>query len=150
MTRRFVLDTNVIWYGFKDEAYRERIFASYWPLHFSAVTLAELASHADSAGRGQLEQARTVAAKARRVFAPTTVDWNMVGGYLFDHRPKGRTHLSAELRLQIARMQNDALIAVSSWSRGWSVVTCDGDDFQRLAAYFPHFAERLIVEAAPA
>lgn len=60
------------------------------------------------------------------------------------------TRLSAELRLQIARMQNDALIAVSSWARGWSVVTCDGDDFQRLAAYFPQFAGRLIVEAAPA
>ena len=150
MSGRFVLDTNVVWYGFKNASYKERLEAVYRPLHLSSVALTELSSHADAIGRAQIDQARETAVRAKRVFAPTVRDWHMAGAFLFDQRPRTIGRVPAEERLRIARMQNDALIALSTWNRGWTIVTCDGHDFTRLERYFPEFKGRLIIEPAPA
>lgn len=46
-------------------------------------------------------------------------------------------------------MQNDVLIAVSAWSKGCTVVTCNGADFVPLRDFFQSLKGRLIIEPAP-
>jgi len=52
------------------------------------------------------------------------------------------------VRAEIAVAQNDALIAISSWSLGYTVVTTDAG-FQRMVEFLPQFASRLIIEKVP-
>jgi hypothetical protein len=56
--------------------------------------------------------------------------------------------ITRDVRAEIAVAQNDALIAISSWSLGYTVVTTDAG-FQRLVGFLPQFASRVIIENAP-
>ncbi len=147
MNGRYVLDTNVIWYSLMDSAFAERIVRSYAVQQFSAVVVAELATHADHVGAAAIDALLRRAGK--RVFSPTVRDWKLAGDYLRERRPRKSARLSEGDQLRLTRMQNDALIAVSAWSRGVSVVTCNGADFVPLRDFFSSLKGRLIVEPAP-
>jgi len=56
--------------------------------------------------------------------------------------------ITRDVRAEIAVAQNDALIAISSWSLGYTVVTTDAG-FQRLVEFLPQSASRLIIEKVP-
>ena len=117
-----------------DTSFAERIVRSYPVQQFSAVVVGELATHADKVGVTAVEMLLRRAGK--RVFAPTVRDWKLAGDDLRERRPRRQQRLSEGEQLRLARMQNDALIAVSAWSRGASVVTCNGADFVPLRDFF--------------
>jgi len=56
--------------------------------------------------------------------------------------------ITRDVRAEISVAQNDALIAISSWSLGYTVVTTDAG-FQRLVEFLPQSARRLIIERVP-
>lgn len=147
MSERYVLDTNVIWYSLVDASFAEHILQSYPIQQFSAVVISELAIHADRVGANAVEALLQRAGK--RVFAPTVKDWKLTGDYLRSRRPRKQQRLPEAEQLRLSRMQNDALIAVSAWGRGASVVTCNGADFIPLRDFFSSLKGRLIVEPAP-
>ena len=145
---RFVLDTNVLRYGLNDAAYRAKLHGRYTHRALSSVVLSELRRAARS--REALQQIEKLEGlRPPHVFAPTRSDWTETGRFLATLLPSLPRPVTREARAAIAVAQNDALIALSAWALGYTVVTTD-DDFRRLADFFPQFANRLIVEGAPA
>ena len=92
--------------------------------------------------------AKLDALRPPHVFAPTRSDWTDAGRFLSTLLPALPRPVTREVRAEIAVAQNDALIAISSWSLGYTVVTTDAG-FRRLVEFLPQFAPRLIVEEAP-
>jgi predicted nucleic acid-binding protein len=79
---------------------------------------------------------------------PTHQDWLDTGEFLASKIPAGG-HVSKELLAYIRKMQNDALIAFSCWSRGYTVVTSNGADFEELQVFWKAPRSRLVIEPAP-
>lgn len=144
---RFVFDTNVIRYGFLDEEYRGQLRQRYSHRAVSSVVLSELRRAARSAEvLAEIEKLEGL--RPPHVFAPTRSDWREAGRFLATLLPTLPRSIGRDVRAEIAVAQNDALIAISSWSLGYTVVTTDAG-FQRLARFHPQFASRLIIEAVP-
>jgi predicted nucleic acid-binding protein len=59
-----------------------------------------------------------------RLFAPTVGDWKRVADHLRKHLAR-RGKLNIHVRAKIAKEQNDALIALSTWALGYVLVTTD-------------------------
>ena len=71
------------------------------------------------------------------------------GGAFLATKVPDHSHVSKEFLIYIRKMQNDALIAFSCWARGFTVVTCSRDDFEKLRVFWKAAKSRLTVEAAP-
>jgi predicted nucleic acid-binding protein len=147
--RRYVFDTNIFRYASSDEEFADRVRA-YSPLAYSSVVLSELRRSAtNDAARDRLERIARAAHRSANQVNPTFGDWLVVGEYLEGQLPVGKKP-SAEALTVLRKKQNDALIAFSTWARGYVVVTCNRADFEPLAAFFKPAAKSLIIEAAPA
>ena len=113
----------------------------------SAVVLSELRRAARS-GEAIAEIGRLERLRPPHVFAPSRADWHEAGRYLATLLPALPRPITRDVRAEIAVAQNDALIALSSWSLGYTVVTTDAG-FERLVKFLPRFEARLILEKAP-
>ncbi len=141
---RFVFDTNVVRYGFLDEEYRTRLSHRFSHRAMSSVVLSELRRAARTT-EALAEIARLERLRPPHVFAPTRSDWMETARFLATLLPALPRPITRDVRAEIAVAQNDALIAMSSWSLGYTVVTTDAG-FQRLVEFLPQSASRLIIE----
>jgi predicted nucleic acid-binding protein len=144
---RFVFDTNIIRYGFLDEEYRARLLQRFSHRAISSVVLSELRRAARTSA-ALTEIARLEKLRPPHVFAPTRSDWVEAARFLATLIPSLPRPVTRDVRAEIAVAQNDALIAISSWSLGYTVVTTDAG-FHRLVDFLPQFAGRLIIENVP-
>ena len=143
---RFVFDTNLYRYGASFPDFGAHVVKSWAPVSLSAVVLSELWRSARS--EKSVELVEDMERRGRRfIFAPTEVDWRIVGQYLATRLPQTRKP-SAETLAAIRKDQNDALIAVSAWRRGHVLVTCDRD-FEPIRSYLRAPAEMLVTLSAP-
>jgi predicted nucleic acid-binding protein len=76
-------------------------------------------------------------------------DWLDTGDFLATKVPTSGA-VSIVVLAHIRKLQNDALIAFSCWSRGFAVVTSNRDDFEELRTFWGAAKNRLHVEPAPA
>lgn len=147
--RRYVFDTNIFRYASSDEEFADRVLA-YSPLAYSSVVLSELRRSAtNEAARERVASIVKAAHRSPNQVNPSFADWLRVGEYLEGQLPVGKKP-SAEALTLLRKTQNDALIAFSTWARGYIVVTCNRADFEPLAAFFKPAAKSLVVEMAPA
>ncbi len=144
---RFVFDTNVVRYGFLDEGYRTRVRHRFSHRAMSSVVLSELRRAARTT-EALAEISRLARLRPPHVFAPTRSDWMETARFLATLLPSLPRPITRDVRAEIAVAQNDALIAISSWSLGYTVVTTDAG-FQRMVEFLPQFASRLIIEKVP-
>jgi predicted nucleic acid-binding protein len=103
------------------------------PLWLSAVVLAELYVGAqEKRARQQLLIVERAFRSLNRLLVPTQEDWSLAGqviarvGGKYGYEQVGRT-----------RLMHDALIAMSAARRGFTIVTCNADDFKRLSEFRP-------------
>jgi predicted nucleic acid-binding protein len=82
------------------------------------------------------------------IFAPTYGDWREAGEYLSTLFPKDGRNPTPGLLTTIRKQQNDVLIALSSWNKGFVLVTCD-DDFEPIRAWARPPAGSLVKLRAP-
>jgi predicted nucleic acid-binding protein len=113
-------------------ARRARDGSSY-PLWFSVVVLSELLVGAsEKKARQQLLETEREFIKLNRLLVPIQRDWNLAGqvlaqvGVKYGYEEVGR-----------ARLTNDALIAMSAARSGFTVLTKNATDFQRIAEFRP-------------
>jgi predicted nucleic acid-binding protein len=99
----------------------------------SAVVLAELyVGAADKRARQHLLKMERTFTTLNRLLVPTQQDWSLAGqvlaqlGVKYGYEQVGRT-----------RLMHDALIAMSTARRGFTVLTYNDDDFRRLAEFRP-------------
>jgi predicted nucleic acid-binding protein len=145
---RFVFDTNIWRYSFADAAYRAEMQRRFTHRAISAVVLSELRRSA------RTDEALEEIEKLERlrppyVFAPTRSDWQKAAQFLGSLLPELPRPITREVRAEVAVVQNDALIALSSWNLGYTVVTSDLG-FQRISEFFPKYRGRLVICGAPA
>ena len=145
---RYVFDTNIFRYAHGDVGFRQRVEA-YSPLAYSSVVLSELRrSAANDAARRRIAEIEKKATKATVLVVPSHQDWLHTGDFLATKVSRGGA-VSSELLAYIQKLQNDALIAFSCWSRGFAVVTSNRDDFEDLRTFWGVAKNRLLVEPAP-
>jgi predicted nucleic acid-binding protein len=120
--------------------------AQYTHRALSAVVLSELvraaSSAADLAGTNALEHEMR-----ERLFAPTVGDWKRVADHLRKHLARPGK-LNIQVRAKIAKEQNDALIALSTWALGHVLVSTD-NGYEALRAAVGAPTRSLIVERVP-
>jgi predicted nucleic acid-binding protein len=101
------------------------------PLWFSAVVLAELLiGAADKKARRLLLETEKEFIKVNRMLVPIESDWRLAGEVL--------SHVAAKYgyaEIRQSRMTNDALIAMSVARNGFSVLTKNPIDFQKIAEF---------------
>lgn len=146
--RRFVFDTNIYRYMASHPGYASQIWEDDHPMSASAVVLSELWR---SARREKPQELLKAWEKHFRkfVFAPSCEDWRQVGQYLSTLLPSDGRRVAPQLLHTLRKEQNDALIALSSWNRGFAVVTCD-NDFERIHAWARAPEWKLVRIPAPA
>jgi predicted nucleic acid-binding protein len=138
---RVVLDTDVLRFTLSDEPFRRRVVAEFPLWSLSAVVAHELRRAARPAA---IQAVDGLLRRVARRIEPAWSDWLTAAEYL--------AHLGAEGAFDpdsVPRHQNDCLIAASSWRNGLPVVTCNGDDFARIAAFLKRRAGRLFVLVPP-
>jgi len=103
------------------------------PLWFSAVVLSELLIGAgEKRDRQQLLKTEQEFIRLNRLLVPVRRDWSLAGqvlaqvGAKYGYEEIGR-----------ARLTNDALIAMSAARNGFTVLTKNAIDFQRIAEFRP-------------
>ena len=113
-------------------ARRARDGGSY-PLWLSAVVLSELLIGAnEKSAQRQLLETEQEFIKLNRLLVPVQRDWSLAGqalaqiGAKYGYEEVGRT-----------RLINDALIAMSAARNGFTVLTKNTTDFQRIAEFRP-------------
>ena len=145
---RYVFDTNIFRYAQKNIEFRGRVEA-YSPLAYSSVVLSELRRSAgNDIARERLAAIEQKATRASMLVVPTHRDWLDAGDFLATKVPRsGR--ITSQVLTDIRKLQNDALIAFSCWSRGLAVVTSNRDDFEELRRFWGAARDRLVVESAP-
>ena len=125
---RHAFDTNVWLYAQTNAAFARELDARrFHPLGLSAVVAGELTRRARSA-----HARRAVGRICRRLMHATIVpawsDWIQANELLRRIR-EGRRYEDKGL----ARLQNDALLAISCMRVGWTVVTTNRGDFECIA-----------------
>jgi predicted nucleic acid-binding protein len=137
------LDTNVWWYMQTHAPFAARV-ASLKPFGLSAVVAAELLRRAIRPEA--VQNAREIIDRWRHaMLTPRGDEWLRAAEAL--RRVRERHHFDP---VGLARLQNDALIAVSCGREGWTVVTTDREDFTRIAEVLGHRAPRIQYLDAPA
>jgi predicted nucleic acid-binding protein len=141
---RHAYDTNVWHYAQTDAAFARALNATVLrPLGLSAVVAGELIRRAHTALA--LHLAEEICRRLRHaVLVPTWSDWIAAAEAL--RRVRERHHFDA---IGLARLQNDALIAVSCAREGWTIVTADRTDFPRLVDALGSRAPRVRYLDAP-
>ena len=125
---RHAFDTNVWLYAQTHDSFaRELDQRRFHPLGISAVVAGELIRRARSADAQRLAE-RICRRLEHATLVPAWSDWTRANELLRRVR-EGRRYDPTGL----ARLQNDALIAVSCMRVGWTVVTTDRSDFECLA-----------------
>ena len=127
-----ILDSNVyidIWSGKKPLALLDGLRASF-VVRYSSVVLSELRRGAATpAARRLVEGLRRIATPPCGV-APLAAEWWAAGGWI--QKLGDRNGWEAAKR---RALQNDVLIALTAKAHGWTVVTCNRDDFELLAKH---------------
>jgi predicted nucleic acid-binding protein len=102
------------------------------PLWLSAVVLSELFIGAsDRKARRQLVQTEKAFTKLHRMLVPIQRDWSVAGqvlarvGEKYGYEQVGRT-----------RLTNDALIAITAARHGFTVLTKNATDFEKIAEFW--------------
>jgi len=103
------------------------------PVWLSAVVLSELFIGAsDRQARRQLMHTEQTFTKVHRMLVPLQRDWSVAGqvlarvGEKYGYAQVGRT-----------RMTNDALIAITAARHGFTVLTKNTTDFEKIAEFWP-------------
>lgn len=103
------------------------------PLWLSAVVLSELFIGAsDRKARQQLVHTEHAFTKLHRMLVPIQRDWSVAGqvlarvGEKYGYEQVGRT-----------RLTNDALIAITAARHGFTVLTKNTTDFEKIAEFWP-------------
>jgi predicted nucleic acid-binding protein len=108
------------------------------PLWLSAVVLEELYAGVNMNQRHVVERLERDFGSVRRILVPNLNDWTQAGKVL--------ARLGAEFgyeQIGLARLTNDALIAMSAARQGITVITGNERDFARLARFRPFLWEVL-------
>lgn len=135
-----LLDTSVYVDAFRtggEAPAKLRSFVEGGPVWLSSVVLEELYAGIDEENVPVIEKLERTFAGVGRIVVPNLSDWISTGkalAYLreeFDYEAVGR-----------GRITNDALIAMSAWRTGLTIITRNQKDFARLANFRP-FAWRL-------
>lgn len=146
--RRFVFDTNIYRYTASHPSYARWVWENYHPVSASAVVFSELWRSARHVKPQEWIKAWEKRSK-QFIFAPSCEDWRQVGQYLSTHFPSDARRATPQLLNILRKEQNDALIALSSWNRGFAVVTCD-NDFERIHTWARVPNWKLVKIPAPA
>jgi len=109
-----------------------RRFSVDTPLWLSAVVLEEL--YAGAAGRvlHAVERLERDFDRVKRILVPNLSDWIQAGRVLA--RVAAKYHYE---NIELGRLTNDALIAMSAARLGVRVITANEQDFSRLAEFRP-------------
>jgi predicted nucleic acid-binding protein len=141
---RYALDANVWLYATTSAAFAEQVERlGLGPLGLPAVVASELLRRALTLHA--MEVADEIVDRWRHaLLAPTAGDWLAAAAALREMRRRYRHDA-----VGLARLQNDALIAVSCARAGWTVVTTNQADFDRLVAVLGARAPKLVFLQAP-
>lgn len=102
------------------------------PVWLSSVVLEELYAGVSFRDRHIVERLERNFHRARRILVPNLTDWTQTGTVLarlaakYDYEQIGK-----------GRLTNDALIALSAWRLGITVITSNARDFGKLAEFRP-------------
>jgi predicted nucleic acid-binding protein len=141
---RYALDADVWLYSTTHAAFADEVDRlGLWPVGLSAVVAAELGRRALT--RAAVSAADAIVARWRHaLMAPSASDWLLSATTLRSLRRRHRYEA-----IGLSRLQNDALIAASCARVGWTVVTTNRVDFERLAAALGKRAPNLVFLRAP-
>jgi predicted nucleic acid-binding protein len=145
--RRFVFDTNIYRYVASHPDFATQIGEDYNRVSASAVVLSELWRAARKKPARELVE-RLERRFEKFIFAPTYRDWREAGEYLATRFPKDGRNPTPELLTAVRKEQSDVLIALSSWNKGFVLVTCD-EDFEPIRAWAKPSAGSLVKLRAP-
>lgn len=138
---RVVLDAEVLRFSLTHDEFRRQITSEFPIWSLSSVVAQELRRAARREAKAAVD--RLIARVPKRV-EPGWTDWMVAAEYL--------AHLGEAAGFDpdtVPRHQNDCLIAASAWRQGLPLVTCNADDFRRIATFMKARAGHLIALASP-
>ncbi len=141
---RYAFDTNIWRYLLTDKAYAERIAErAFAPLGLPSIVIFELltAARNDKALRHVEDIFRRLNHAA---VAPTTEDWTTSAMTLRKMTQRFRFE-----KVGLQRLSNDALIAQLCARLGWTLVTANRSDFERLALVMGTRAAKTVYLSPP-
>jgi predicted nucleic acid-binding protein len=122
-----------------DAVLKLRRFTPRAPVWLSSVVLEELYAGVKPRDTRIVERLERDFDKAQRILVPILNDWALTGKVLARLAAKHGFEQIGQ-----ARLTNDALLAMSAARRGFTIVTANKRDFERLAQFHPfHWQEPL-------
>jgi predicted nucleic acid-binding protein len=130
--RPFLFDTSVYISALRvaSDAFSVRRLGTDSPLWLSTVVLEELYAGVSDVDRDLIETLEKDFDRIKRILVPNLGDWTQTGKVL--SRLAAKHHYE---QIGLARLTNDALIAMSAGRMGITVITANERDFRRLAEF---------------